>query len=367
MIPVIRNTSKLLGERAIMWSKMKLENTKKTSRKLSREILGLFAGTFFISIFCFYALNELANAIVLNYVETQLLDITEYQLIDLQYGILGISFVSAGILFVVLFLFLVGERLSYIAEVVKGIEALGRHEWEYEIPLRGENELTELARNVNQLSKEEQAFQEKEKRMQEEKASLIRSLSHDIRTPLTSLLSYSEFLKQKENLTAEEMRNYMDLVEQKSKQIKVLTDRLLDGGNRQLEFIEDGRFLLEQLIDEWVSELEEDFALEVDVTKCPRFSGEFDVHELQRIFDNLASNVQKYADETKPVALQVSDKEGSVCIQQSNTCKILTVPLESTKIGIDSIRKIASYYGGMVDTNLRGDIFTISITLAKIK
>ena len=275
--------------------------------------------------------------------------------------------VSGIALFVILFLFLVGERLAYIAEVVKGIEALGCHEWDYEIPLRGENELTELARNVNRLSKEEQAFQEKDKRMQEEKASLIRSLSHDIRTPLTSLMAYSEFLKQKETLTEEEMREFMNLVEQKSQQIKVLTDRLLDDGNRQTEYIENGHLLLHQLIDEWASELDEDFNLEVDMTECPRFSGEFDVHELQRIFDNLASNVRKYADEKAPVVLQVSNKEGRICIYQSNTCKNLTTPVESTRIGIDSIRKIANQYGGTVKVSKDEQIFSIGITLAEIK
>ncbi|MBR5005066.1 MAG: LacI family DNA-binding transcriptional regulator, partial [Erysipelotrichaceae bacterium] len=87
---------------------------------------------------------------------------------------------------------------SFANQIVKGIDALGRHEWNYEIPLQGENELTELATRVNELSKEEQTFQEKEKQLQEEKISLIRSLSHDIRTPLTSMMSYSELLKQKE-------------------------------------------------------------------------------------------------------------------------------------------------------------------------
>ena len=349
-----------------MWNKQ-LEGKKKKTKKLSREILGIFGATFFVALLSFYALNEIANRVVLNYVENEMLGITEYQLYDIQYAILGISFVSGIVLFVILFLFLVGERLGYIAEVVKGIEALGRHEWEYEVPLRGENELTELARNVNRLSKEEQAFQEKEKRLQEEKTSLIRSLSHDIRTPLTSLMAYSEFLKQKETLTVDEMRNFVELVEQKSQQIKGLTDRLLDGGIRQIEFIENGQLLLQQLVEEWVSELEEDFVLNVDMEECPKFSGEFDIHELQRIFDNLASNVRKYADETTPVVLRVSERVGRLCIHQFNTCRNLIVPVESTRIGIDSIRKIAAQYGGTVEVSQDGPIFSIRITLAEIK
>lgn len=322
-----------------------------SKRKLSKQILGLFVATFFISLFCFYALNELANTIVLDYVENEMLMITEYELIDLQYGILGVSFVSAIVLFVVLFLFLVGERLAYIGEVVKGIEALGRHDFTYEIPLQGENELTELAKNINQLSKEEQALKEKERQLQEEKESLIRSLSHDIRTPLTSLMSYSEFLKQKENLSIDEVKAFMDLVDQKSQQIKVLTDRLLDGGSRSLEEIENGKFLLEQLVEEWASVLEDDFVLELSLADCPEFSGRFDVQELRRVFDNLASNIQKYADKKEPVVLQLSRKDGSVCIVQSNACKERLVPVESTKIGIDSVKKVIANHGGNVEVS----------------
>ena len=345
-----------------MWSSADIEKRKKPKR-LSKEILRSFGVTFLISSFSFWILNEAANRVVLDYVENELWQISEYQLIDIQYGILGISFVSAIILFIILFLFFVGERLAYINEIVKGINALGRHEWDYEIPLQGENELTELAERVNELSKEEKAFQEKEKQMQEEKISLIRSLSHDIRTPLTSMLSYSEYMKAKENLTTEEIKAYMDLVEQKSQQIKVLTDRLLDGGSREPEYIENGLFFMQQLIEEWELELESEFDCQVDLSNCPRFSGEFDVQELRRIFDNLASNIRKYADAASPIQLQIIGKDGGICISQSNRCKILDMPVESTKIGIESIRKMLAHYGGKVETVQKDGIFRISLEL----
>lgn len=351
---------KLHGERGIMWNKAKERH------RLSREILGIFGVTAFGAFVSFWILNEIANIIVLNYVESELLVISENQLIDIQYAILGISMVSGVLLFIVLFLFLVGERLAYITEIVKGIDALGRHEWDYEIPLQGTNELTELAKRVNELSKEEQAFQEKEKHLQEEKASLIRSLSHDIRTPLTSMLSYSELLKQKEDLTQEEVKDYMILVEQKSRQIKVLTDRLLDGGNRQLEYIKHGRFFMEQLVDEWVSELEDDFICQINLENCPEFEGEFDVEELRRVFDNLASNIRKYADETKPVIIEIKEENKRVCIHQTNICKVLNAPVESTKIGIESIRKIALHYGGNIEIKKDSGTFSIVIALMKV-
>ena len=348
-----------------MWSKT--DEKRKKNYRLSREILKVFGITLLISFLGFWLLNEAANQVLLKYVESELWMISENQLIDIQYGILGISMVSGVVLFIILFLFLVGERLSYITEIVKGIDALGRHEWGYEIPVQGENELTELAVRVNELSKEEQAFQEKERQLQEEKISLIRSLSHDIRTPLTSMMSYSELMRQKENLSVEEVKNYMELVEQKSQQIKVLTDRLLDGGNRKLEFIENGRFMMEQLVDEWASELEEEYECEIHLENCPQFSGEFDVEELRRIFDNLASNIRKYADEKSPIILEVIEKDSHLCLIQSNICKTLTTPVESTKIGMESMKKIVLHYDGAIEVSKKDNRFMIQILFGKIE
>ena len=59
-----------------------------------------------------------------------------------------------------------------------------------------------------------------------------------------------------------------------------------------------------------------------------------DIQELRRIFDNLASNIRKYAQPSAPIVLQVLEKEGRVCIFQSNTCKTLFEPVESNGIGL---------------------------------
>ena len=130
--------------------------------------------------------------------------------------------------------------------------------------------------------------------------------------------------------------------------------------------MEDGSFLMEQLVDEWATELEEDYTLEISLKECPDFSGEFDVQELRRIFDNLASNIRKYAEESAPVSLCAKEKDGRLCIVQSNACKQGTEDVESTKIGIASIRKITEQYGGTATVFYTEQNFSIEITLCKI-
>ena len=364
---------------------MKRENSP---QQLSKEILGLFGAVALISVFFHLFMNTLANALILNYMDKNALEFSIYQLEDMRLWIQSISIIFSVILFVVLFLYLIGERIAYIAEIIKGIDALGRHDWDYQILIQGNNELTELAERVNLLSKEEQILEEKERKMQEEKESLIRALSHDIRTPLTAILSYSEFMQNKTELKTEEMREYMTLMQQKAQQMKVLTDRLLEGGSRQPEYIENGRFLMEQLAYEWEAELENEFDCQIILENCPSFSGEFDIQELRRIFDNLASNIRKYADTDCPVTLcmceaqkfyqenrnifsskmknaSIFEKKEDVylCMVQSNSCKKLELPVESRKIGITSIEKIVAQYGGWVEVIKENQNFSILITL----
>ena len=66
-----------------------------------------------------------------------------------------------------------------------------------------------------------------------------------------------------------------------------------------MEFFEDGRLLVEQLVSELEEALEDDFRIDTDFTHLPAFSGSFDLRELQRVFDNLVSNIKKYAEDRK--------------------------------------------------------------------
>lgn len=345
-----------------------MSNKGEKSRKsrLAREILGLFAATASISIFFFYFLSRMADSIVISYCEKNGIYFTEIQELVVDGWINNISFAASVVLFIVLFLFLIGQKLGYLREIIKGIEALRMHRMDHVIPVEGRNELTELAESINFLARTERELQLKEALMREEKEGLIRALSHDIRTPLTSILSFSEYMGEKENIEPKEIKEYADLMRQKAEQIKSLTDRLLDGGERILERFENGRFLMEQLADEWQADLEESFLCETDMKGCPQFSGEFDIQELRRIFDNLASNIKKYADPEKPVSLKIYEKEKRLLIEQKNKRRKIISGIESSGIGLESVRKIAEQYGGSIKVEENEEEFSIEIVLIEI-
>lgn len=332
-------------------------------KKLTHEILGLFGATTVIAVFFYGFLSMTANSIAETYILEKDLTPTEAQEWILDFGIPSISFMMAALLFVFLFLFLIGQRLGYVRVLISGIEALRTHRMDYEIPIEWNNELTELAESINYLARTEKELQIKENLLKEEREGFIRAMSHDIRTPLTVIKGYSEYMQNKEHISEEEIRLYADLIEQKAKQLKDMTDRLLDGG-RTLEKIEDGRFLVEQLTAEWELQLEDEFHFVIDLSKCSAFSGEFDIQELRRIFDNLASNVKKYADAKTPIILRIGINDNCLVIEQENRMREDDAKVESNGIGMESIQKIVQQYNGTVNIDQSSEFFRITLQIS---
>lgn len=339
---------------------------KKTNKKLTREILLFLAISAATALFFLVFSRKVANSLVYRYADKMEMSLNEMQQLDIHFMINNVSLIAAVLLFVSLFLFLLGQKLAYLQVITEGIQALRVHRMDYVIPLEGENELTDLARSINELSETERHLAEKEKELQQEREHFIRALSHDIRTPLTSILSYTEYMAGKEEISKEEWKEYFDLMLRKSEQMKQLTNQLLDSSRHNPEWMEQGKFLMEQLVMEWEESLEQRFMCQTDFSACPDFSAHLDVGEFRRIFDNLYSNVEKYADVDSPVELKVGRKEGRLFLCQKNKKAAGPKPAESHQLGIPSIKNIARNYGGTVKVIEDEDAYEIQITLLEI-
>lgn len=334
-----------------MW----INESGRKQRKLSREILGILAVIFVVAVLLMHTLDMISIVIIDHYLFVNEIVLSEAEYVKIEAWVFNLSLIAAVIFFIALFLFLLGERLSYIREILAGIDALREGQEDYEVPLEGNNELTQLADSVNYLSKTQ-------KELNDEKEAFIHTMSHDIRTPLTTIMAYSELMLGENTLTPEEQIQYLKLIQHKAEQIKDMTDILLEGSRRNLEYFENASLLMQQLAADFEEALEDNFVIEKCI-QCPSFSGTFDVRELQRIFDNLISNVQKYADSGSPVKLSVSLENSRVLIQQENAVRKLDKPVDGYQIGLKSIRRIVQNYGGLVDVKQDSTIFAIKITL----
>lgn len=340
-----------------MWNKKKVY-------KLALVITGYFFLAFVISLFLFCVLYFTSHSVAFTYFSKNGVVVSEVYAPLLDSWIASLCVIASTVVFLVLFLFFLGQRLSYLMTIIQGVHSLHENKMNAVIPLEGNDELTELASTINFLAASQREIASKELRLKEEKEALIRSLSHDIRTPLTTILSYSEFLKDKDALTPEESKAYMTMIEEKAKLIKNLTDQLLGAPSANLEKIGHVKVLLEQLAFEWVEVLEDRFVCRVDLSNCHDFSGYLDVFSLRRIFDNLISNVEKYGEEASSVELLISCQTGTINIVQKNViAERFSNNIESHKIGLENMKKIAADYRGELSVSDESGEFVTAITL----
>lgn len=335
------------------------------THKLAYEILGLIGVGALFAAMLFLLLSWAGAAVVESYCLRNDVVMTEFDWLEADRWIWSLSGILAAAGFSLLFLALLSERMAYIRTITQGIHSLQLGETGVLLPLEGKNELTRLADAINYMSAAQRQLREEEQALALKKERFIRTLSHDIRTPLTVILAYSEYLAVENSIPTEEQKAYLQMIRKKAEQIRDLTGLLLDADKRNPEYFDNVCLLMEQLAAEFEEGLEEVFAVHTDMSGCPSFAGSFDVQELRRIFDNLCSNVQKYADPNQPVYLRVYAENNGLCIRQTNMVSAETGQRDSYQLGISSIRRIAQNYGGRVEVLEDSVNFSITIILSE--
>jgi len=198
--------------------------------------------------------------------------------------------------------------------------------------LEEENFIPEFKNTVKYINDISNGFENAiQDRMKSEKlkAELITNVSHDIKTPLTSIINYVDLLK-KENIDNEKAKEYIDILENKSLRLKRLTEDLIEAskvssGNVQLNL---EKINIGELINQTTGEFEDRFkqrGLET-IVKFPEEDVfiEADSRYMYRIIENLFSNIAKYASSNSRVYLDIFIKEGNVniCIKNISEEKL---------------------------------------------
>lgn len=329
-----------------------------------REVLEFLLLSLVISAFFFGFLFLSSRSIGEIWLDRQGISLRGEQIGLLHLWIRSLCLLASSLVFLALFLFLLGQRIAYVASIIRGVDQLREKQLDFSIPVEGKDEFAVLAESINYLASSEKQLKQKEEELRQKRENFVRTLSHDIRTPLTSILSNSQYLASKEALTPEETAAYIALVQSKAEQIRLLTDQLLGKAESENRLVENAALLLQQLAFQWEETLEDSFLCQVDLSGCQPFKAEVELSALQRIFDNLASNVEKYADPSQPVVLRLSCGQGEVQIfQQNAVTPNPEKPKDSHGIGLKSINEIAKNTGGYADFSLNPASFEIRILL----
>lgn len=224
------------------------------------------------------------------------------------------------------------------------------------------------------------------------KADLITNVSHDIKTPLTSIVNYVDLLK-RENLENENARRYIRVLDEKSQRLKLLTEDLVEAskissGNIKLDI---QTIDLVELLYQTGGEFNERFEARdlTIVTKLPHNSIliKADGRQLYRAIENLYTNAAKYALENTRVYVELDvDKDHAIftiknvsktpLVAQEEGGKDLTARFvrgeesrttEGSGLGLSIAKNLTNLMGGDFDINVDGDLFVATITFPMVK
>jgi signal transduction histidine kinase len=215
------------------------------------------------------------------------------------------------------------------------------------------------------------------------KTELITNVSHDIKTPLTSIINYVDLLK-KEKIDNPKANEYIDVLDKKSQRLKKLIEDLVEAskassGNIRMNI---EKLNVVELIKQSLGEFEDKFKernldIQSDYSKSEIFIMA-DSRYLYRSIENMLSNISKYALENSRVYIEVFEENGKVKISMKNISKeklnITTDELmqrfvrgdksrttEGSGLGISIAKSLVEAQNGKFSLNIDGDLFKVEI------
>lgn len=284
----------------------------------------------------------------------------------------------------VAFIVVLGVVMAYttsltarISEISRDVTKITSGDIDGEIQTSGSDEIGILADGIDKMRNSLIQRLEGEKAARDANSRLITSMSHDIRTPLTSLVGYLDIIEGGKYQNEEELHQFIQACRNKAFQLKDLSDKLFQyflvfGGKKSSKNYEilDGDILFQQLFSEHVAELIS-YGYKVDMEyEIPEKLVKIDVSSLRRLFDNIFSNIMKYAD--PKIAVQViatlemldykEDKE-FFSFRFENRISQDAKMVESTKIGVLTCEQITKDLGGQYSWKDDDKVYVTNILL----
>lgn len=226
--------------------------------------------------------------------------------------------------FMIIFAILAKGRLRYIIFIEKGVKKLYSSNFEKKIPLKYNNELTSLAVALNDMG---DTIKENKKNEEE----FLLNISHDLRTPLTSILGFLNLLKQKKYDTDEEREGYINTIEEQSLYLKTLIDEFFQFSKLKWKNVKLNKEninlqeILRQISDGFYPQLKENsITISMNFPEKPLYK-EVDVEKFMRVLENVISNAIKYSYKGTEISLNLYENKDRIVMEFWNT------PIEALK------------------------------------
>ncbi len=276
-------------------------------------------------------------------------------------------------------------KTVYFVKVSQGAEDVRAGQLNMQLPVKGRGALGKLSGNINGIAEGLQAQVGREMRAERMKTELVTNVSHDLRTPLTSIMTYVDLLKY-EGLDAPDASRYLEIVDQKAKRLKTLTDDLFEAAKAssgtlqpQLETLQ-----LRAMIEQALGELDDKLVqTKLDV----RLSGEetavrADGKMLWRVIENLFSNLFKYAlpDSRVYISIDSVQQGGRLVMKNISAAPLNMAPSELTErftrgddaragegsgLGLSIAQSFITLQKGSFSIEIDGDLFKVTVILPR--
>lgn len=288
-----------------------------------------------------------------------------------------------GILLI--FLYRYSGRLTQIRDGVKRIQA---GDIKYQLPTdESMSPLNQFAKDINRISEGLDRAVDDMLRSERLKTELISNVSHDIKTPLTSIITYVDLLK-REDLQPDKAVEYVEVLDQKSQRLKILTDDLFEAakatsGAMATEIMKiDLGALISQALGEFEEKLEK---TGLEVKNAVPEQGIYvmaDGRLAWRILENMLGNVTKYALSGSRVYIDITEQESEIMLIMKNiSAYALNISAEElmerftrgdrsrntegSGLGLNIAKSLAELQGGRFYVEIDGDLFKAVLHLPK--
>lgn len=218
-----------------------------------------------------------------------------------------------------------------------------------------------------------EASQEQEKKARQEKDELMRNMAHDLRTPLTGVMTYVDVMKLENEAYAENMKN-LNFISEKVLDIRSQVDNLLDfsiaGSQRPIEM--DASMDVEYIFGDYLSDvcaqlMKSNYEVDAERISFKQVKVAVNMAFLTRIFSNLTDNIYKYADNRKPVVMKTAFTKKIFSVEIGNgVCDNKTL-LKSAGIGLKSVDAMMQRMNGSMSFKREHGKFWVKLEFPIVK
>lgn len=293
------------------------------------------------------------------------------------------------ILYLLLFvLFVVPYMLSKLRRfiaIINGSKEIAEGNIQNSIQDTGNDSLSELAGYINNMKAGYQSALEHQMKSERLKTELITNVSHDLKTPLTSIINYVDLLK-KENHSSETTQGYIETLERKSLRLKLLIEDLFDiskmaSGTIELdmEYVDVAMLLTQAIAESNTHVGQSSLEIRERIAKFP-IHAYLDGNKIWRVFENLISNAQKYSLPGTRIYIYLDETDDLVRFKIQNTSAYEidfdaeelferfkradeSRQTEGSGLGLAIVKSIVELHGGQIKVEIHGDQFNVIVHL----